>query len=784
MSQMKLPESLYALIGEFSLNFPKLDKYQQNQAKKDFARNIASSYEEYSEILFKEVKIPFFPDFKEVYKNNVSELLNNATKLIKKHRLNAYKDVIMENFSLSIPKILNVVEFCYSETQSLEKACNVYCKLAYPGYEDRYGNEDYLLNLILQWTNFAKSKGTNKNEAQFELLFQFIQIDSEEGTRIRAYNVSEQKGIWNFFPFSVESVSNLVDYVLRNDTFFSPIDYCKFVKENTELIENINDFEDRIITPDSICRFIIKNDRLDNPNIIIHTLASYMEISKYSSLDKLNKVKNIIANRLEYVCSDYPLNSNNSQGETIFCVKLVETALKGVFEVKIEDDIEKVIQYIFINNDKKPQKLKLNSFVAWEKSAQTGELELVEKSDFYKYGDETLDSIPSLAIFSNYYSYLFNKANNATPFSLFMVCAYSKWLSMNYESINNFIPELSQASLKSVLLDYAIKRYGSMCPIPEEYTISFTSNLNFEEIEIVDIMYDLKEKRSISNYELVDLWKYLILNTELVYRNGEFKDCPNYLNVREQEYVETGKLFLPWKYVRYVDSKVFFYHPNHEKGINAILPFIHKSEKSKKKFSDLNKRILWWFPPLECECVKGQIVQVDEDFVNYVLLTLNQKNNEIERREKIYVSFNGVTAKEILLKYKSLQLSFLESKQLSNYQIIPIGEKFYSVKTASYREEPSLLFTIGKNGDLVTLVYENVFISRASYIFIIKSAFFETGVKRIKNYFTSDIPNKRSELQFSREMFSKSDGILRVIRVIHDDLNNWESTMCFYAKNF
>lgn len=44
--------------------------------------------------------------------------------------------------------------------------------------------------------------------------------------------------------------------------------------------------------------------------------------------------------------------------------------------------------------------------------------------------------------------------------------------------------------------------------------------------------------------------------------------------------------------------------------------------------------------------------------------------------------------------------------------------------------------------------------------------------------------NKRAELQYSRDMFNRQDGFLRVVRVIHDDFENWKNTINFYSKNF
>lgn len=174
---------------------------------------------------------------------------------------------------------------------------------------------------------------------------------------------------------------------------------------------------------------------------------------------------------------------------------------------------------------------------------------------------------------------------------------------------------------------------------------------------------------------------------------------------------------------------------------------------------------------------------IDSEYANHVISTIQYFHEQFVRKDRIRRTSDSIIAKDILRRYKSFQLQFLQGLQLANKQIIPIKEKFCSSSTDSYHEEPALLFSIGQGTNTMTLAFENVSISRATYLFIIKRDSFDNAVRSIQKYFTSETKIKRQMLQYSRDMFSISDGILKVIRVIHDDNKNWQSTIRFYTKN-
>lgn len=661
-----LPEALYALIGEFALTFPNLSEYKQQQAKKQLARSIVVSYSEYKDVIVDNYVVPFFKDkeLKRLYRNAESDLLKNANELINKYNLEEYRDIIIDNYTFTISALINIADYCYKQTNNILDTCRIYCELGYARFDDRYGNEDYLINFINSWTFFAAKKGINNTKAELGLLMLFDEIDSEYYDLV--FDTETKKGIWSFFPFTIENINNLVDFIQKFDEF----DSGYFKRKN--FVESYNMPVDLTLDDNSV-----------NPDELLEYFSKKLERS-------LKQIE------IKY---DYPLH----------------------------------------------------------------------------------DDYPWHSLLCNYYVCLFNKVNDEYPNSAFAVCAYSKWLTSNLSKISKYIPEISSSELQSLLFDYALEKYRDVTTIVD-YDIHFELQVGnkHEFDEIVNIIYKLHYKTEISSYELTDIWVYFVINRALSYSKHKTAETASILQVNQDDYAENGNIMLPWKYVRFVDGKCFFYHPNHELGENAILPFKFENDKSKKEFLDLGKSILWNFPFISCKCENGKIIAIDEQFANYVINEIKYIYKYYKRQNSNIVS-SSVTSKDILLQYKSQQFDFLKSKQLKRFAIIPILENVSNVNTV--KEEPALLFTVAVGRDTCTLVYENASTSKSTYIFIIDTELYDNAVKFILSHFTSKKINKRAELQYSRDMFNRQDGFLRVIRVIHDDFENWKNAINFYGKD-
>lgn len=404
--------------------------------------------------------------------------------------------------------------------------------------------------------------------------------------------------------------------------------------------------------------------------------------------------------------------------------------------------------------------------------------ELKEMQSLINYRHDEKEN-PHSFCYAYYFTYLYFKAIDKENSSILLSKAYQKWLTLNLDKISEFLPELHVANLNFIIKDYADYKFKDATPICNEKFCFYPNK------QALDIIYDLKEERNITKEELIDFWKYLILETDLYYSNKDLKEIPAWLQLLEQDYPDSGLFEIPWKYVRYVDGKAFFYHPNNEKGRAGKLPYAFNSEFSKASFKELGKRILWCFPPISCYAKDGKIIKIDEQYANHVILKINEISESLSNdRNNPYASLRYID-REVLKKIKSQYLDFLEKKQLKDYPIVSIKEivTIQSFTSDYYKEEPSYLFSVGESDETITLIYENLEVSRASFVFIIKKDSWRESVKKINEYFTSVKSCKRSELQYSRDMFNMNNGFIKIDRILHDYFYDWCNKINFYSKN-
>lgn len=631
-------DEIYQAIDEFVLEYPTASEWiKQYELKHHLIRTIALNYSDDIENILKDIKVPYIGRIIKDVKEWLTKRRNEAIKMIDQYRLEEYREIIMENYHLTISNLLNIAEYCYSHNNNLLKTCHIYCALGYPLYDLRNGNEEYLLHFMESWIDFSTALNCTQESAQKYLLQSFESLDKHEyPSQIK--HLYDNGDISDYFPFTKENIERLVEFVLEFDEFDS-IGY----KSITGACDN--------------------NDIID---------------------------------------------------EKIAALSLT--------------------------------------------------------SDPYEP--------PEYSLYYNFYTYIFNRLNNIHPHSSFAVCINYKWLMLNLNIISQYFPELSSTELSSLLQDYSVDRYGNITKISDN-DFYFNLSEHNQDDEIIIILYKLYHKTKITSYDLTDIWYYFVINKSLSYLNGKIQDTAAILQVAQTEYPENGSFDLPWKYVRFSEGRVFFYHPYHQYGPNALLPYKIISENSKESFMTISKSILWNFPFIPCKCEGGRIISVDEKIANYII-SIVADIYKILSQNKSKLGTSEITSKEILTRHKSFQFNFLKNRQLKNYEIIPIVEIVSN--SITHKKEPALLFTIAKCSDTFTLVYENTFISRATYVFIIKCTHYLNAVKKISSFFKSEQINKRSIIQFSRDIFKSSDGFLRVIRVLHTDNNIWRETINFYAK--
>lgn len=306
---IELPDTLYQLIGEFVLSFNNLIGYKQVEAKEKLVKHIVCFYSEYKDILVEYYDLPHFKtnEFEQCYTNMESKLRNRAEEAIKKYNLEEYRDIIMENYALTVPALINIAEYCYQQTNNIDETCHIYCALGYPGFDNRYDNDDYISNLIRTWIDFANNKEVNNIDAQKLLLNKFEEIDVE--TYDIAFNKKTNKRICNFFPFTIDNVEKLIEFIQNFDEFDLEIYKVAYnIQLEGDIINKIDSLYDSPyeITPrhSILCNFYVYifnkvNENYPLSSFIVCTYTKWLTknlsiISKYLSELSSSEIKSLL----------------------------------------------------------------------------------------------------------------------------------------------------------------------------------------------------------------------------------------------------------------------------------------------------------------------------------------------------------------------------------------------------------------------------------------------------------------------------------------------------------
>lgn len=532
--------------------------------------------------------------------------------------------------------------------------------------------------------------------------------------------------------------------------------------------------------------------RFQNIDYIVNLIQSWTQFCSDKNFIK-EKIQYLLLSQFEEI---------DDENEGIFIIRTEDLDICGkTCETNVDLDIEsKIIKYQYLDfteylsfsseNYNKLIDILLkrydfetadeDEYIDWRYGSEESEVQRNE----YRYFGIGIDPI---ALFE-FYSFLLNKANQNTPNSLFTICLYTKYLESNFDTIKQFLPELNDESLKSIISDYAKDAYSYYSPCESDmidyYTYQLLSAFKHTHNDAVDILYDIKEKRPLSIKHLTDIWQYIVLDSKLSFSKGFLNQTSlNFINIPQNKYSLNGNILLSWKYVRFFDGKAFFYHPLTEKSSKdtKILPYKLELDFIKKNFAELPKRILYSFPPIECTCLNGKIEKIDIPNVEYVLSSIAFIYDQYSVKKETTGSYYNITAEDVLIQYKNEALDYLNKIHKKTFPIHVINENVINLITK--KEEKALLFCVGDIGETLTLVYENTSISRASYIFIVSKEKYLDAYKAINSYFASSEVNKRLNIANSRDMFTIEDGIFRVIRLPHTNLIDWKTAISFYAKS-
>lgn len=672
---MEFSNEIYTILKKFILDFCKLNQNDKNIIKKRKLEFVNSILSEFSKKEIEKIDYLFncldnLRDIKKIYEEEKIRNFKHIETIIEKRQLQEYKDDIFYYTSLTIGNLINLIDCIWERESNLLICINLYIKLGYVLYNDRFNNEDYLISYIGAFIDYLNNHKIPQGDAIKIILKDFEQIEREEtGLFVREkgfWEYSEEcdktgieinnelwirKYIADFYPFDRENCEKLIDYILKND----------FSLSNSEGFNNISSIK---------------------TSVIDECIDGYFSFPNYYEL---------------------------------------------------------------------------------------------QEDHLYRYEDPT-----QYFELAYYYSYLINKITNKKPYSIFIVTVFYKWLLINITKISNFYSELTSEELKKFLWKYSLWKYQFERPIEErEILLPFLKEPN----TIVELMYDLAEKRPINKEELLEFWFYLIVAEQISFTHGKLiENHIHYINLDKNKFPSDGKFELPWIYVRYVDGKVFFYHPHHERGDNGYLPFQLNLNISKRDFHKLNDYLLWNFPPILCEAQNGRIISIDEEFACSVISSISSFYSIFDRRKNHTNNIRKLTCEDILLIFKNECQFYLKNYQLEQYPLVKVTELFVN-SSENIIEETGIIFSIAETDSTVTVVYENSSLARATYLFIIDKAEYDTSIKKIKEFFSSKIINKRLNLRCSNDFFFKKDGFLRVIRIIHDDIEEWKSKINFYSKN-
>lgn len=311
----------------------------------------------------------------------------------------------------------------------------------------------------------------------------------------------------------------------------------------------------------------------------------------------------------------------------------------------------------------------------------------------------------------------------------------------------------------------------------DKYLLKEVTSLLIKEGE-----YACRRKQYITDF--VDLlysyysraWK-MTIPMDLVYSLSEMfpdfkkKDLP----------VRTKKTFrLDWDWVKFGNGILTIEQPKDQYEIQ----FEPKSFKASwfnpelKEIAMLSKAYIM---PLICTAINRQL-SIDKDEFEKVLILILKAYNKIQeenakRNEKALRDIRkAVVSLEDFVGMKSNCMRHLKSIQHKDYPIYKCNEKTSVPEGRQYEIETGYLFTAKSylSDRIVSLIYENKNMDRATYVFKVDSRSYGLAVKSILEYFESIGPRKRKDL-LENEIPKSKLNVLDYAQVIHlnYDYNDW-----------
>lgn len=244
----------------------------------------------------------------------------------------------------------------------------------------------------------------------------------------------------------------------------------------------------------------------------------------------------------------------------------------------------------------------------------------------------------------------------------------------------------------------------------------------------------------------------------------------------------TGIFDLPWKYVQFHDGLMYLIHPNPSKR-DTYNPFNFRNPDIHQSYESILPYIETRCPLFKVRAVDGVIVELLNFTVfQHMIPAFDEYSQNIEGIEyssigtnHVYHTVSSQDFRIIVEKSKSPYLKFLSSIQLNSHKIYYLIERVIHISGLGNKDEYGYLFTIKEDYNAIILLYENVSDeSRSSLVFSVKQGYLESGIKRIKQFLSSELKNKRQKLAWGNIKFTEPY-IIQVTRISHINLHDWKN---------
>ena len=120
--------------------------------------------------------------------------------------------------------------------------------------------------------------------------------------------------------------------------------------------------------------------------------------------------------------------------------------------------------------------------------------------------------------------------------------------------------------------------------------------------------------------------------------------------------------------------------------------------------------------------------------------------------------------------FENFRIRFLMKLQRINTPIFPVLER---LGNDNEKEVIGYIFTIYQHDSVSTAIYESPAPNKATYLFNISNALYDTAIRQIRDYFSYSIIGKRAQFLSIDSTFSSDSGFVSRQKIIHRNLSDW-----------